>query len=64
MPALSVVLAGKDGQDDLEISWPEWQRWQRQRIFRQERLRQQRGRREGPGWGLVLPDPDFSVRKM
>jgi hypothetical protein len=36
---LSVVLAGTDGRDDLEISWEEWMRWQRARIFRQERGR-------------------------
>jgi hypothetical protein len=46
MPVLSVVLAGKNGQDDIEISWSEWQRWQRVRIFRQQRARQERAHRE------------------
>jgi hypothetical protein len=34
MPTLSVILAGRDGQDDLEITWEQWTHWQRVRAFR------------------------------
>jgi hypothetical protein len=55
-PHLRVVLAGENGKPDLELTWEEWQAWQRAKIFYDyERQKTRQLARKPPGVSTAPP---------